>query len=126
MKIWSDSNGIIINMGYITKNELVSFTGISYDDESELLSFITQAEEEFEFTTGRTISESESIYSICQRAISFLTSYFIRRKRGEFELSSMDKEEYTRLMKIVMRNIDVTSEDEIIFQPQFTSVDIEE
>ena len=112
-------------MAYITNSELAKYTNIIPDDESEITDFISQAHEEFGFALGRTIGETEDIYNIVQRAEAYLTAYFVHFKRGEYELSKEMKSEYTRLIKIIMRNIDGVSEGEISIEPQFSSVEIE-
>lgn len=112
-------------MVYITNTELDRYTNIVSEDEPEITDFINQADEEIGFSIGRTIADTESIYNIVQRAEAYLTAQFVHFKRGEYELAKEMKSEYIRLLKIIMRNIDGVSEDEIDLEPQFTSVEIE-
>jgi len=112
-------------MAYITNSELAKYTNIVPDDEDNITDFINQADEELGFSLGRTVANTEEIYNIVQRAEAYLTAYYVHFKRGEYELSKEMKSEYTRLLKIIMRNIDGASEGEIDLEPQFTSVEIE-
>lgn len=85
----------------ITVTELTEITGIDVSDTSisEISTKITNAQDEIFRRTSRTILATDSDILTVQRAIAFLSSYYIRRKRKEMSMAKLDLNDYYRELK---------------------------
>ena len=85
----------------ITTTELTENTGIDLENTS--MTFINtqiiNAQDEIERRTSRTLVASDSDILTIKRAISFLTSYYIRVNRKEITMAKADLANYYRELK---------------------------
>ena len=104
---------------YITMTEMVDFTGIHQDEVGLFDKYIEHAQEEFEGKVW-TFDGTETNYKRAQRAVAFLTAYYIRRSKKEVEFAKTDLEEYNRIVKGILG--DATPESTTHFHGYMTSI----
>lgn len=105
---------------YITMTEMTTFTGLSDEDVELFSTYITDAQVEFERRCLRTFDGTESDYKMAQRALAFLTAYYIRLHRQEIEYAKEMLKEYERLLKAIM--IDKTPDKQSFWQPTIQTI----
>jgi len=100
---------------YISITEMIAFTGLSEEDVELFDTYITEAQLEFTIRTGKEYDGTENNYKMVQRAVAFLTAYYIRVHRQELEYAKEILKEYDRLIKMIMR--DTTPENQTYWSP---------
>lgn len=105
---------------YITMTDMTTFTGLSEDDVELFGTYITEAQLEFTIRTGKTYDGTENNYKMVQRAVAFLTAYYIRIHRQEIEYGKEILKEYDRLIKMIM--MDNTPESQAYWSPVIQSI----
>ncbi len=93
---------MVINMAFtLTTINVHDETGIDLEGEdiNKVASFITKATTEVQNRTSREFDDDDSDITTVKRAISFLTSYYIRRKNKESSMAKMDLADYYRELK---------------------------
>lgn len=90
-------------MSYITAQNLEEITNITATDVN-LDAIITRAQKELETRLGDTFTNADSDYILIQRALAFLTAYYIRLERKEVEYAKEELKEYERLIKILAQD----------------------
>lgn len=104
---------------YITMTEMVEFTGINPDEIDLFDNYITNAQAEFEGKVW-SFDGTETNYKTAQRAVAFLTAYYIRKFKHETEFAKTDLEEYLRLINSILG--DATPESTTYFHGYVTSL----
>lgn len=107
-------------VNYITITEMTAFTGLSEEDVDLFDTYITEAQLEFTIRVGKEYTGAENDYKLVQRAVAFLTAYYIRIHRQEVEYSKEIMTEYNRLIKMIMR--DNTPETQAFWTPVIKSI----
>lgn len=104
----------------VTATDIKTNTGLIDGDVDSFDSYITEATKEFEMRVNRVFSDDEDDYKLAQRAVSFLTAYYIRMHRQEIEYAKALLEEYHRLLKLLIR--DMTPDTQNYWEPQIEAV----
>lgn len=99
----------------------MELTGLDIDSVADYSGYISRAQKEFELRTQRVFDGEEDDYQLAQRAVAFLTAYYIRLHRQEVEFAKTELIEYHRLIKHLM--LDVVPEKQIFWQPVINSVE---
>jgi len=105
---------------YITITEMTTFTGLSEEDVDLFSTYITEAQTEFEIRVGKSYTGTENDYKLVQRAVAFLTAYYIRLHRQELEYGKEILKEYHRLIKMIMH--DATPDKQSFWEPQVQAI----
>lgn len=109
------SGGATINYSglYIDHNMLEQITNLGIeriDSHINVSAFMSQAQKEFEYEVGRTFNGSETDYNIAQRAVAYLTAYYIRKMREEIDYAESNLRDYKRYLNMLRgrgNNVDV-------------------
>lgn len=85
----------------LTINDVTRVTGLEIQsiDNSIIESEITNATNEVERRTSRTIDDSDADINNVKRAVCFLVAYYIRTSRKELDMASTDLKNYYRELK---------------------------
>lgn len=106
----------------LTVANVEDYTGIDLINEniSKISVAITNATTEVQNRTDRTFSDTDSDIITIRRAVSFLTSFYVRTKNKEIELAKTDLSNYHRELKEF--HGDITPETKSIFRPKISVV----
>lgn len=89
---------------YITPAELKEIAGVSIEDTKNILTKISDAQTELELQLRKTFEGTENDYKLVQRALAFLTAYYIRLQKKEIDYAE-------RMLTSYVRIVDTLKED---------------